>query len=275
MIDADFINAIAGLAAKAELPKTLKPKGMPASDYYMLQGDGTYDRVSEKVHSQFNLHEMPSMAQWIAQKAQTDRVEVFVDGLKVVAYAGDHAGLVRDAATMKVEYSVAFRWFESLAAEKKVFDQKGMIRLLQTTLRGLLSDSVVTQFRVLKFTQNSAVSQSVQASKANIGKTLESEITGSVPDVISFSVPIYNNARLMVGSALIDCPVDVDLTTGNFTMTTSPDQMNEHRFAARGCLLANIIAAVGHLTGEVTDKAAQLPQDQISYYIGEDVTFAD
>lgn len=254
MLDASFINAIAALKDKERPAQIVRDGAMPKNEFFFWDDvDHVYKRVVEATKDTYEMADLKSLAAWC--NAQTDPVDVFVTFQRATAYVKDPT---KSCAYINFNLSNAFSYFAGLALnpEGEAYEQRRIIKLLATRLRGFTPEGMIGDFRKLKFTQNSSGESNIQATKANIGRSLEAEITGEIKPQYLCTVPVLDNPQLGVSPVTLPVITEIDLDNRLFGLYISPDVIEGAKLYATRELMQNIAALTGGLTAAQSTAVA-------------------
>jgi hypothetical protein len=239
MIDADFVEAIRDLAAKAGTPIVI-PERDSRMAYLVRQPDGSYERVEGETnpvkHRAEELHTITDFANRFPERSV-----IWVEGdtkknsSKVVCLIEDHPD--KDRVELELPWSEPFKRLADLAANwrAKPLTQAELVRELRTTFGKCVTPdhALLSAVRSLKFKSQTEASGVIDPKGRSVGRTLAQEVTGEkqLPEEVSFTVPIYSAGHLKVVS--IRCAIDVDFNVEKLHIAPLPGEIEQAILEAR------------------------------------------
>lgn len=246
---APFVNAIAALAEKAQIPTTLALNGnRPDRKLVILKGEAKEYQAPPDFRRQIitsldsladaALEHEATAAIWIGE----EEVRVLFDGYSKpknasAEAAADHAFRGQDAtewATMATPLSPQLEAIRD--NDDKLLTQQQAVRFLMVGLFGceVRPKDLLESIRKVDFKQVAEAQGERRQGKVSLGKKIESTMTGAegLPEVVTVQLPYYANPRL-VASVSVSLAFEIDPATEKFKFTAMPGELARAEMVAQ------------------------------------------
>jgi hypothetical protein len=203
----EFLRYLSEQSVKASMPRVLQTPE-PGFVYAIAKPDGEYTwefaEPAPRQHIAGNLQTVidfalrkDAMREVAGEPGSLGEPVVWYNRSSVVCVLDDYTR--RDRIALPLPLSKQMQTLQAI--EGRNWTQQDLILLLRTTFRHSLADgdTLIATLRRLKFIDGSAVDSAVQHGRASVGKEIRAEISsmaGSLPEYVSFSIPIFENPTL-------------------------------------------------------------------------------
>lgn len=134
----------------------------------------------------------------------------------------------RETVTLPLTFAMQFNAIRAIDSQPAVLEHRAFIRFLNITMRGTGVDTVVPQFRDLRFRQEGHGQSRLKHTDQSVGREISQEVqgTGDLPEQIVFNVPIYANYN-MRWAVDITVAIEIDIQNEKFILHVPGDQIRE------------------------------------------------
>lgn len=242
------VDSIARLAREGEAVQLEAVPGDPTGLVVALAGGQILERFQPPPPADSaKLTTLTSLADWVAAKPDEDPV-VYVSVYAVTAIRRKCPR--RSRADWILGTSGVYKTLLGLRDRPQTHDQKAAIRLLRIELAGTNTDGIVPAFRNLKFTEAGQATGVIEQKAVNIGRTLQAQLTGEVPETIRFEVPVLADPFSGCDRQGVMVAVEVDFPTKQFQFVPFPMEL-ERAVAATVAQLAELtVDSLGLAVGD-------------------------
>lgn len=242
-------------AAEPVLTVPCEQKGV----YFLRQADGNYKRQHAELDPQgaalFDLASFIAEAKNLNDDQAARRIFVRDDAVVALADNGDPANgtspSVRWSLSLALPLHPAFVLLSNLK-RLQFFTQKELVRILRTELSRYVEPTTIALFANIKTASSTEGSSSVtpqsQALDRQIQKKVQAANGGEMPEMITFSVPVYDLPESRKDAYIIHAYVEFDHDTEKFGLIVVHDELREAQEAAVQKIIAELRA---ELTTEV------------------------
>lgn len=224
MIDAEFVNAIAELAQKAQSPSILETPLEPYGRYRIAHPDGKVELIETPGPAQKRkFTTLQSLFEWAWTGADyKPKAWVALDQIKVTWEDPRFS-----FGTFDLGLSLPMAAMAQMEKNVQSLDQKSLIKLLRHSFADCVPATLVNVFRQLKLVRNEEQQASYQLTSSNVGKRIEASLTGpsAIPEEIVFNLPMIRDPFIEVESRFVRCQVDVEPTQGLIALVPVPGQV--------------------------------------------------
>lgn len=235
------IRDVSELAVQAAGPKILKPDAEPNHVYLIARSDGTIERVeADAPHLRGSLTTPAELADWIADHHFPEStVNPARWGVYICPPVGDVAPRVEfvDETDGRDRLKVALIYSESYIAlmgvQGKRINQAEFVRLLAIKLNGCTpGKEFVSIFRRLQWRKDGSTTGDYNRGRESMGKSLQQEIVGELPEDVILEVPIFERGR----AKAMRCAIEIFPDTEQLALTLYPGE----QVAAMDAALADV-----------------------------------
>jgi hypothetical protein len=207
-------------------PGLVKPPAEPPHVYYMRGADGSLKKISAELPpdncAAYSLQAILAVATNLELDA-----EVWYGPDQVVCVYGDAH---RDRITLPLALSEQFLRLKHWHAARPALSQADLVRELRVTFRHNLgaAGNLVEILRRVNFRAVSTTDGEVGHGKASLGKAIAGEVTGvgTIPEYVTFDVPVFANACFRGVRAKVECALEPDAATGSFRVIPIPGELD-------------------------------------------------
>lgn len=213
-----------------------KPCAEPGHIYYVANGEDGWERVEAepqpRKHTTTSLETLVAIAkeQMASYQEPQDPEEpargpvvFWVSRNGVVCLLDDQTR--RDRVDFSLHLSKQMELLGQLEGRQNWMSQTDFVRLLRISLAGtLVSPELLTAVRRVKFRQAVSGERVVEHGKSSLGRSIESELTGSgiLPEEVRLCVRIWDELPEM---STINCALEIDSATEKFFLVPLPGEL--------------------------------------------------
>ncbi len=251
----EFFESVVRTAQDSLRPTVLKPDAEPAHRYALALHSG--EVLWFEAEPQPRQHKAGDIGT-IAKLAATSSAK------PVVWYSRKGVVLLCDDGTRRDQVRLDLRLHPQLVLLSELertncwHDQKAFIALLRIALNGLLPDTpLIESIRRLRFRKLDSGESIVQSNKASLGRTIESELTGSapLPETVELEVPVFDLLSLAF-TLPVSCALEIDPATEKFQLLPFPGQIE------------SAIADAENMLGEELRILLSMNGEEVPLYFG-------
>jgi hypothetical protein len=248
-MDADTLNAVVELGRESGPRFLAPPPGTePPNVYYKVAGDRA-ERVEGVRLDRHVCRDIDTVVRLAKDKSGS---ALWYSRTGVIAHHPDG-----DRATLALSpHPTLVRLIEIGQTGGKGYDQATFYRMIRTTFRDALGsnyETVRTAVRSVNLRTEQTAAGVVDRQKVSMSRSIVSESTGpELPDVLHFFTPVFDTGSIRMG-APVRLSLDLDPSSGQFTLTVLPGEIEEAFTSGERDLLRMIEAAKG------VNEAADIP----------------
>ena len=182
----------------------------------MMNGSSSYRDVLPPVHA-LKLDTIESLGIAVAAHIElyegTDGPTVYVNSKQIAVQLSPVNS--EGVAAMALKQSEALT-----AILKGTWKQSDLVRLLRTKLAGCFDERFLAVLKRVDFRRMNATSSKVSHTGDTLGKAVEASVQsseGDIPEIVTFTIPIFGNADLVTFKETIRFAVDSDPNTETFS----------------------------------------------------------
>lgn len=177
----------------------------------------------------------------VAAKRWNTNPVVWVSGQAVVLVPDDDDR--RERVTLELHETEQFAFLQECGH----FSQADMIRAFRTKLLGAEKRlELIAAIRSLKWRTSAEGSSDVQHGKESLGKSVESEVTGSgiIPELVVVNCAVYRNPGEEANQCAVGCDLEIDAVKQQFAFRPLTDEIENAVAVAIGSIRARIAEAL-------------------------------
>ncbi len=221
----EFVDAIAAQAVEAKGGRFLKPAQEPAHVYYLVTPDGKVERVEgapePRRHAAGNLQAVIDLAKNLPEPGHA---VVWYHRTGVVLVMDDSTR--RDTVTLGLELSPQVLTLHAQEQRATAFKHADFLKLLRVNFADCLhrTGNLMESLKKVNFQAGKVVDSSVGHGKASVGRSLESQVTGTaaIPEQIDLDVPVFSTRQ---ERCIVRCALEPDGATETFSLIPLPGQI--------------------------------------------------
>lgn len=148
---------------------------------------------------------------------------------------------------VKLALTPAPQWLTIVALQKgQKLNQQQLVRLLRHELLGCVDPTLVAGFRSINFQKIQSTLAAQQHARQSIDTDLVAQTSTNLPEDFSAEVPVFAMRELSSHKARFRVTIDVDCSTGTFTLQVVPGEVELELDTARIAILAALEMLLDH-----------------------------
>lgn len=223
----EFVEFIAQQAVKAAGPQILKPESEPDHVYLLTRPDGTVERRdADPEPREHKAGDLEALTDWAKALPEPGKSVAWYHRSAVVLVADDRTR--RDTVTLELTLSPQVLTLQQFESRAQAFKHADFMKLLRVTFADCLgrSGNLLEILKKVNFSAGKLAESSVGHAKASVGRTLESQVTGTaaIPERVELDVPVFVGALDNL-RCVVRCALEPDGATETFSLIPLPGQL--------------------------------------------------